>query len=71
MQFDKKPSMTYIYVTDKASEGQMGKLKEISTIKKKAQTLLCWSGSFSSEREELLPERTRLLIGHSGLLTSE
>ena len=62
MQFDKKPSMTYICVPDKASEGQM--------VKEKAQTLLCWSGSFSSEREELLPERTRLLIGHSGLLTS-
>lgn len=47
IQFDKKRSMTYIYVIDKASERGC-KLKEISTIKKKAQTLLCWSGSFSS-----------------------
>lgn len=36
MQFDKKPSMTYIYVTDKASEGQMVvNLRRLAPLKRK------------------------------------
>lgn len=71
MQFDKKRSMTYIYVIDKATEGKMVvNLRRLAPLKRKHKLYYDGLEVLVLEREELLPERTRLLIGHSGLLTS-